>query len=109
MNEPFKFDEFNVYESRYEGKKFVIEHKKPTKRGSVSISKRDAELMNGNVETTKIFYELSKEQPKDDIKIIALGKMNKAQLEEYVTTKGYDVDMEQTKAEIVKAIEAIEN
>ena len=100
--EPKKFNEYKVYEFRYEKGKFIIDHKKLTKRGHVSISQEDADLNNSHVEQSRLYYELAEE--KTDFK-----RMNKAQLEEYITDKGYGIDMELTKARIIEEIKKIED
>ena len=108
MNVPLRYNEYKIYELHYEKGKLIIDHKVLTKRGHVSISKEDAEVMNRGTEQTKIVYELAKDQPKDE-KTTDLKRMNKAQLDEYVASNGYDVDMELTKAKIIDAINEIEN
>ena len=99
--EPKKFNEYKIYESHYENGKFIIDHKKLTKRGHVSISQQDADLNNRAMENTRLYYELAEE--KADLK-----RMNKAQLGEYIASKGYDIDMELTKANIIEEIKKIE-
>ena len=101
MNEPKKFNEFKIEEFHHDKGELVIDRKYPTKRGSVSISIADAEIMNRGMENTRILYELAEE-------IVDLKKMNKTQLTDYCDSKGYVIDQELTKKLIIEEIEKLE-
>ena len=101
-----KHNEFQVQLKRDEKGKViyhnnipVIEKKEPTKRGHVRISEREAAWYNRRTtEKSGIFYEKAKEEPK-------LSDLKKDELVKLIQDKEYDIDINQNKADLIKAIE----
>lgn len=58
-----KYNEFKVVGHMTKGK-FVIDQKTPTRRGSVMISERDADINNQQTRFNKLHYELAEEPKK---------------------------------------------
>ena len=99
--------EYQVTDYHYDkDKKFVIDAKTPTKRGSVSITEDDAMQMNYDIEATKRLYVLDEEAAKRAAS--DFSRMNKQTLIDYITDNALEIDIDQTKANLIKAIKEAE-
>jgi hypothetical protein len=96
-----RYNEFKVKGRIVKGQ-FVIDSKEPTDRKSVMISDRDAQVNNQQTRFTYLHYELAEKKAK------SFADLKKDDLIAYIQEKEYEIDINQNKPELVKAVEEIE-